>query len=44
MKFSTVVTLSVIGLVGYGIASIAGLVSAAPIDALLTVVQHILVG
>jgi hypothetical protein len=44
MKFSTVVTMSVVAVVAYGILSVAGLVSSAPIDALLTVVSHVLVG
>ena len=38
------VTLSVIALVAYGIFSAAGLVSFAPVDALLSVVRSILVG
>jgi hypothetical protein len=38
------ITLSLITLVAYGIAAIAGLVSSAPIDALIAVVKSILVG
>lgn len=38
------ITLALIALVAYGIASTAGLVSSAPIDALLNVVHSVLVG
>lgn len=38
------ITTSLIALVAYGIAAVAGLVSSAPIDALIAVVRAVLVG
>lgn len=40
----TIIKLGLIALVGYGIAAMVGVVSSAPIDALLSVLSKVLVG